>query len=211
MHMDKGSLLTIKEASRILGVSEVTLRQWTNEGKVKAFITPGGHRRYSRDELLKLTGYRGGHGIKEMIEKMELTPSIHLQIAQEHFTKTSWYNQLDVESRRRLGEFGRGILNLTIAYVTKRRQREEILELARKLGHDLGEHLAKLGLSLTDSTEAFLLHRRPGINVLVELTKGGGTLSQGVVEIIPLVNQLLDEILLSLVKAYQNYQNRGCN
>jgi len=40
---------------------------------VKAFITPGGHRRYSSDELLKLTGYRGGHGIKELVEKMELT------------------------------------------------------------------------------------------------------------------------------------------
>ncbi|PIW39988.1 MAG: hypothetical protein COW22_04205 [Chloroflexi bacterium CG15_BIG_FIL_POST_REV_8_21_14_020_46_15] len=204
--MDKGSLLTIKEASRMLGVSEVTLRGWTNEGKVKAFITPGGHRRYSRDELLKLTGYRGGHGIKEMVEKMELTPSLHLRIAQERFARTSWYNRLDIDSRRQLGQFGREILNLTIAYATKRRQREEILELARKLGYDLGEHLAKLGLSLTDSTAAFLLHRAPGVNVLVELTKGGGTLSQGVVEIIPLVNQLLDEILLSLIKAYQSYQ-----
>jgi len=199
-------LLTIKEASRMLGVSEVTLRQWTDEGKMKAFITPGGHRRYSKDEILKLTGYRGGHGIKEMVEKMELTPSLHLQIAQERFTETSWYNKLDVKSRRQLGKFGREILNLTIAYITKRRQREEILQLARKLGHDLGDYLAKLGLSLTDSMEAFLLHRAPGVNVLVELTKGGGTLSQGVIEIIPLINQLLDEILLSLVKAYQGYQ-----
>jgi len=115
-----------------------------------------------------------------------------------------------VESRRQLGEFGREILNLTIAHVTRRRQREEILELAKKSGYDLGEHLAKLGLSLTDSTEAFLLHRYPGVNVLVELTKGGGTLSQGLVEIIPLVNQLADELLFLLVVAtYQNYRNEA--
>ena len=206
--MDRGSLLTIGEASRILGVSEATLRQWTDDGKVKAFITPGGHRRYSKTELLKFTGTHR-HGIKEIAEKMELTPSLHLRIAQEKFAETSWYKKLDIDSRRRLGEFGREILDLTIAYVTKRRHRDEILALARKLGHDLGEYLAKLGLSLTDSVEAFLLHRAPGANVFVELTKGGGTLSERVVETIPLVNQLLDEVLLSLVGAYQNYRDKG--
>jgi excisionase family DNA binding protein len=208
--MDRGALLTIGEASRILGVSEPTLRQWTDEGKIKAFITPGGHRRYSKPELLKLTGTHR-HGIKEIAEKMELTPSLHLQIAQERFAKTLWYKKLDIDSRRQLGEFGREILNLTITYVTKRRRRDETLTLARKLGNDLGEYLARLGLSLTDSVEAFLLHRAPVMNVFIELTKGGGTLSEGAIEIIPLVNQLLDEMLLSLVAAYQDYRNRGDN
>jgi excisionase family DNA binding protein len=208
--MDKGSLLTISEASHILGVSEAALRQWTDEGKIKAFITPGGHRRYSKGELLKLTGiHRRGHGIKEMVERMELTPSLHLQIAQERFAQTSWYRELDIDSRRQLAEFGRKILNLTIAYITKHKQRDEILELARELGHDIGRQLAKLGLSLTDSLEAFLWHRAPVVNVIAELTKGGGTLSDGVVGVIPLVNRLLDEILLSLIKAYQDYQEEG--
>ena len=49
-------LLTIGEACQVLGVSEVTLRQWTDEGKVKAFITPGGHRRYPEAELKQLLG-----------------------------------------------------------------------------------------------------------------------------------------------------------
>ena len=201
-------MLTIGQASRILGVSEVALRQWTDEGKVKAFITPGRHRRYSKGELLELTGTHR-RGIKEMIEKMELTPSLHLRIAQEHFAKTSWYKRLDVDSRRQLGEYGRRILNLAIAYVAKPRKRDETLNLARELGHELGEKLAGLGLSLSDSLEAFLWHRSPGMNVISELTRGGGTLSQGVVNIIPLVNHLLDEILLSLAKAYQDYRDKG--
>ncbi|MCD6567622.1 MAG: helix-turn-helix domain-containing protein [Dehalococcoidia bacterium] len=206
--MDKGLLIAISEASRVLGVSEVTLRQWTDEGRVKAFITPGGHRRYSKGELLKLIG-SPQHGIKEVIEKMELSPSFHLQIAQEKFAQTSWYKKLDVDSRRELGIYGRKILNLAIAYVAKPRKRDETLQLGRELGYELGEKLASLGLSLSDSLEAFLWHRSPGMNVIAGLTKGGGALSRKVVNLIPSVNHLLDEILLSLVKAYQDYRDEG--
>jgi DNA-binding transcriptional MerR regulator len=192
----------------MLGVSEVTLRQWTDKGKVRAFVTPGGHRRYSKNELLKLIGVRQ-HGIKEMVEKIELTPSLHLQIAQEKFAQTNWYKKLDIGSRRELGSYGRKILNLAIAYITRPRKRDETLKLAQELGYELGKKLASLGLSLSDSLEAFLWHRSPGINVVSELTGGGGTLSQGVVNAIPLMNHFLDEILLSLVKAYQDYRDKG--
>lgn len=51
--MGQEAFLNIGEASRILGVSETALRQWTDEGKIKAFVTPGGHRRYSRYDLKK--------------------------------------------------------------------------------------------------------------------------------------------------------------
>ena len=44
--------LTLREASRFLGVSEPTLRRWTDEGLVAAFRTPGGHRRYLLDAIL---------------------------------------------------------------------------------------------------------------------------------------------------------------
>ena len=49
--MTQEPLLSISEASQLLGFSEAALRQWTDEGKIKAFITPGGHRRYVRAEL----------------------------------------------------------------------------------------------------------------------------------------------------------------
>ena len=51
--MTEQSLVTLGEAASILGVSGVALRQWTDEGMIKAFITPGGHRRYSTGELKK--------------------------------------------------------------------------------------------------------------------------------------------------------------
>ena len=47
-------LLNIKQVSIILGVSKSTLRRWEKEGKIKSFRTLGNHRRYDKDEILKL-------------------------------------------------------------------------------------------------------------------------------------------------------------
>ena len=46
-----GYWLTVGEAAKFIGVSEPTLRKWTDAGKIAVFRTPGGHRRYLRTEL----------------------------------------------------------------------------------------------------------------------------------------------------------------
>ena len=56
--IDPSALLSIRQASRLLGVSEVTLRQWTSEGRIRAFITPGGHRRYDEAEIRRFKDTR---------------------------------------------------------------------------------------------------------------------------------------------------------
>ena len=47
-------LITLQEASEILGVSKITLRRWDNSGKFKALRTIGGARRYSEEDINKL-------------------------------------------------------------------------------------------------------------------------------------------------------------
>lgn len=44
-------LITLQQASEILGVSKITLRRWDNSGKFKALRTIGGARRYSEDDI----------------------------------------------------------------------------------------------------------------------------------------------------------------
>ena len=48
--------LSISEASKRLGVHTGTLRRWANEGKINSVRTPGGRRRFSEDEILRLLG-----------------------------------------------------------------------------------------------------------------------------------------------------------
>jgi excisionase family DNA binding protein len=43
--------LTLGQAARYLGVAQSTIRKWTDAGRLHAFKTPGGHRRYRRGDL----------------------------------------------------------------------------------------------------------------------------------------------------------------
>jgi excisionase family DNA binding protein len=57
--------LTLGEAARYLGVAQSTIRKWSDSGRVRAFYTPGRHRRYRRDDLdafLENSGPAAGEG-----------------------------------------------------------------------------------------------------------------------------------------------------
>jgi excisionase family DNA binding protein len=48
---DDSEWLTLGQAARFLGVAQSTIRKWSDQGRVPAFYTPGGHRRYRRADL----------------------------------------------------------------------------------------------------------------------------------------------------------------
>src|SRR5947208_2564621 len=43
--------MTLGQAAKYLGVAQSTIRKWSDVGRVPAFYTPGGHRRYRRPDL----------------------------------------------------------------------------------------------------------------------------------------------------------------
>ncbi len=43
--------LTVGQAAKHVGVAERTLRRWADEGRLQAFSTPGGHRRFRLGDL----------------------------------------------------------------------------------------------------------------------------------------------------------------
>ena len=55
--------MTLGQAATFLGVAQSTIRKWSDLGRVPAFYTPGGHRRYRRRDLeafLDRSGPGGG-------------------------------------------------------------------------------------------------------------------------------------------------------
>ena len=206
--MEQEVFLNISEASRILGVSEAALRQWTDEGKIKAFITPGGHRRYSRANLNKfITAHPKMLGVKDLITEIEETVELHREIARKSLSSSSWYNKLSQESQDHFADMGRRLLSLIVKYISEPSKREETMHLARQVGHDMGETLAMHGLPLADSVEAFLIHREPVVNAATSLLKRRDAFTGRVVDAIPLAINVIDETLVSLVAAHQQYRS----
>lgn len=207
--MKQADLISISEASQMLGVNEATLRQWTDDGRLKAFVTPGGHRRYSKSDLKKFMGL--SHrvlGIKDLVSELEDTTSRHREIERNFVSGASQPVKPDVAHQRQLSDLGRRLLNLTSRYISEPAQREEILAEARKVGNSFGRVLAELQLPLTASVEAFLMHRaaimQAAANLMCKRESYGGRIAES----IPLANRFLDETLVAMIASHQAYPER---
>jgi excisionase family DNA binding protein len=54
--------LTLGQAAKFLGVAQSTIRKWSDDGRVRAFYTPGGHRRFRLDDLETFVDGSGPNG-----------------------------------------------------------------------------------------------------------------------------------------------------
>ena len=80
--------LTLGQAAKYLGVAQSTIRKWSDQGRVPAFYTPGGHRRYRRGDLdafLQRSGPSGSDGPTVLIvdddEKLREYVRVNLEMA----------------------------------------------------------------------------------------------------------------------------------
>ena len=61
-HREDSDWLTLGQAARYLGVAQSTIRKWSDQNRVPAFYTPGGHRRFRRADLETFLGRSGPRG-----------------------------------------------------------------------------------------------------------------------------------------------------
>ena len=204
--MKQSDLISISEASQILGVNEATLRQWTDEGKLNAFITPGGHRRYSKSDLKKFT--KSCHktiGIKDLVSEIEDTTTRHREIARSFLDNSLQTSRPGEEHQKKLADLGRRLLSLIARYAGEPAHREETLTEAREVGSSFGRILAELGLPLTSAVRAFLMHRDPIMQAASHLMAKREAQGIRLMEAIPLTNHFIDETLISMIAAHQQY------
>ena len=50
-NVEKSQWLSLRDACRLLDVSDTTLRQWADAGYLRVYRTPGGHRRFLREDV----------------------------------------------------------------------------------------------------------------------------------------------------------------
>lgn len=86
------NLLTISQASKLLHVSQRTLRNWEKDGKISSIKTVGGHRRYFMTELNKFLDLK-----EEERNHIELPIATYSRVS-SHEQKTK--GDLDRQSQR---------------------------------------------------------------------------------------------------------------
>jgi excisionase family DNA binding protein len=200
----------ISAASQLLGISETTLRRWTDEGRIRVFVTPGGHRRYSANQLRQFVqAHRATHGTASVARHLQETAPVHRTTARADAGSAISTSHLPREAQDHLARSGRQLLDLVIRYVTQPAKRQETIRSAREIGHEHGTILAAQGFSLVDSVEAFVKHRTLLVEAAAQFGRSGHVPSKRAVAAVALVTRVLDEALVALVAAHQDYRPVG--
>jgi excisionase family DNA binding protein len=200
--------VSIRRAAEILGVNQGTLRQWSDAGKISAFTTPGGHRRFFEDDLLAFTRSRPAVASPSGLAEILLTSRERYEaLARRCLADSHWFQSFDDLARRRFRILGSSMLSLIGAYLTAgRRERERTLVESREVAAEYGAEAARLGLSLSEATEAFLLFRTPVLESLNRWLRDR-ELKRGEAEtLMARVGHFMDQVLLSMASSHDAYK-----
>ena len=195
---DQTQWISLGEASRLLQVNEATLRQWADNGHLRVYRTPGGHRRFAREDVIALTQQGQEVPEPESREKAEGSAlrRIRRRLTHEDVARQSWYQSVEEEGRDRMRLFGRRLLSLLLQDPQPRRRRQETLDEALMLGHEYGTAMADRAVSLKDTTEAFIFFR----TMVLDSAKAK-TWSQAL--------EVADRVLVGIVESYQTRLNQA--
>ena len=156
-----GEWLSLRDACRILDVSDTTLRQWADAGHLRVYRTPGGHRRFLRQdvELLTKAARPAADPSRDDSGEGPALRRIRRRLSQDSVTQQPWFQAAEPEGNDRMRLFGRRLLSLLLQESGPRRRRQELLTEARMLGQEYGAEMLERSVSLTDTVEAFIFFR----------------------------------------------------
>ena len=197
--------LTLGLARTLLGINEATLRQWADHGLVRAFRTPGGHRRFSAEDIDALIA----EGQPEAAAGMHVPggavalPRIRRRVKGSTRPNTpAWMERFDLEGLELMRGLGREFLDLCTAHI-EQPSRPGALDEAAELGRKYSREIASRGVLLCDALEAFIFFRNATIEAIrPAFGKRGATPGQ-VSTALEHLNRLTDRVLMSLATCYR--------
>ena len=144
--------LSLNEASRRLNVHPATLREWADRGRIRTFRTPGGHRRFSVEDVDALAA----ESAPELALFMSaLVGQARLATTDGKLATESWYSRFDDAAKERQRELGHDLMRLLVAYLGNREK--DWGGEVRALGDRYARLAHDVDLSLGDAMRAFHL------------------------------------------------------
>ena len=200
--------LSLGPASKLVGVDPDTLRRWADEGRIEAYVTPGGHRRFERRAIETLVATRrpGSRRLASLGASPErLARAYRRRYASE--TAAPQVPADDTAERERYRRDGRLLVEALVAHLdaaeadTAARAKAEADATA--LVDDLARHLASAGTSLTEAVGLFVAARRPFLDELTGLGRRRALDAARLAALYENASGLLDRLLIRLISTFQ--------
>jgi excisionase family DNA binding protein len=199
--------LALGEASRLLGVDPDTLRRWADEGRVPAFTTPGGHRRFERRALERLmvarhTGPAGalaGVGVSPD----RLSAAYRRRYGSGRAAGPDPRATVPEAAHDAFRTLGRQLVDALVRRVDAEGPDRAAAEReALALAGELGERAAAARVPLADGVAMVVAARSPLLAELRVMARRPGLDPAAVADLYDTATGLLDRILLAFVVAH---------
>ena len=202
--------ITLGQACKLLGVNESTLRRWADAGHVRSFRTPGGHRRFSEEDLRSLVSGQTPAAKEPYTTISSLALArIRRRLQRGKENSAPWYTQLDESGRERLRPLGRRLVGLVSEYLDRGSNRTRLSEEVQEIGHEYGRELANDGLTMRQFLEAFTFFRKSLDDTAMEVSRKADRPTEEAVEVWELLSDLADQVLLAMAEAYEDVGQRA--
>jgi len=200
--------LSLGPASRLVGFDPDTLRRWADDGRVAAYLTPGGHRRFDRRAIeVLVTTRRPG---SRPLASLGASPERLARAYRRSYTADTAAHQVpadDTAERERYRRDGRLLVEALVAHLdaddTDSSARDLAEADATALVDDLARRLATTGTSLTEAVGLFVAARRPFLDELTGLGRRRALDAARLAALYEKASGLLDRLLLRLISTFQ--------
>ncbi len=195
--------LALKEASDFLGVHFTTLRTWADNGDIPVFRTPGGHRRFSLDDLRRFLAQRSQLATADEHRIV----SVAVVRAREELERQlpvdqRWRYPLQGDAEQARRQRGRQLFALAVSFVLKPAQSERLLEQGRELGREYGWEAARSGIGLPETGKAVQFFRSQLVET-VRHQEGAALPDADDLRVQRLIDLFLDEVLYAVLDGYE--------
>lgn len=199
--------MSIHEASALVGVSSATLRRWSDAGDIKAFTTPGGHRRFSRAAVIGLlpADRRGRPNLERLGETPERMARAYRRDLQGTARLAPLIRQFGDEDREPLREHGRRIATALLGFLDapSAEAREASIAMAETGAAECGRIAGRRGLAMRETVEAFLRFRMPFIHELAGVARRRGLDTPATTDLLETATEAFDRLLIAAMCGHE--------
>jgi excisionase family DNA binding protein len=199
--------VSLAEACRLLGVSPSTVRRWADSGLVRTFVTPGGHRRFSRGGLQALLPDRptSRPSLGDLGETPVRMAGGCLRATTDDPARIPWVAELDPAQRERFRTYGRGIVAALVAALDTEdpARRQDRLREAADACAEYGRIAGREGLGAPMTADLFLRFRRPFLTELGDLACRREFDADATSTLMGDANAALDGLLLATLRGWE--------
>jgi excisionase family DNA binding protein len=204
------SWLELGEAADFLGVHFTTLRRWADAGQVPCIRTPGGRRRFSRDELTAfLTGLQSSVLTGNKTGNKLALPAPVAQLTHSGLSHEPWYPRLDDAQRAAMRVEGQGLMAVLMQFATRTNGGDVFLEEGRRVASRYGVACQRLGLTLGETIQTFVNVRRSIMDSVYQAGALAGAPDADAWRLYDRMNTFLDNMLLAMLESFESARQQA--